>query len=160
MFNIMMTVDSLFLPKAALLSIHLLLKPFSSKFLISPSTDKKNSCAASRSCTNDALSLVFFQPITARLFPISNHSFFCALHSDDLLDKSVRRKASKMWTFQSKQFLSSVPPINWYSEATNFSAVERIRAFKQYSCLCCTQQTRTGSPPLTSMSNFVPDTPV
>ena len=42
--NIMMTVDSLFLPKAAHLSIYPLLKPLSSKLLTSPSADKKNSC--------------------------------------------------------------------------------------------------------------------
>ena len=44
--NTMMTVDSLFFPKAALLSIYLLLKPLSSKLLILPSADKKNSCTA------------------------------------------------------------------------------------------------------------------
>ena len=35
--------------------------------------------------TNDALSLVLFQPITARLFPINSRSFSCALHSDNSL---------------------------------------------------------------------------
>ena len=44
--NIMMTVDSLFLPKVALLSIYLLWKPLSSKLLTPPSADKKNSCTA------------------------------------------------------------------------------------------------------------------
>ena len=44
--NIMMTVDSLFLPKGALLSIYLLLKPLLSKLLTPPFADKKNSCAA------------------------------------------------------------------------------------------------------------------
>ena len=33
-------------------------------------------------CTNDALSLVFFQLITARFFPINGRSFSSALHSD------------------------------------------------------------------------------
>ena len=87
--NITMTVDFLFLFKAALPFIYLLLKR------TPPSADKKNSCAASRLCTNDALSLVFFQPITARLFPINSHSFPCALHSDDsssqALDEKLRR---------------------------------------------------------------------
>ena len=44
--NIMMTVDSLFLLKAALLSIYLLLKPLLSKLLAPPSADTKNSCTA------------------------------------------------------------------------------------------------------------------
>ena len=38
----MMTVDSLFLPKVALLSIYLLLKPLSSKVRTPPSANKKN----------------------------------------------------------------------------------------------------------------------
>ena len=42
--NIMMTVDSLFLSKAAFLSIFLVLKPLLSKLLTPPSADKKNSC--------------------------------------------------------------------------------------------------------------------
>ena len=73
--NIMMTVDSLFLPTVALLSIYLLLKPLSSKLPTPTSADKKNSCTAKRLCTNDALSLVFFQPNTARLFFINNPTF-------------------------------------------------------------------------------------
>ena len=44
--NIMMTADFLFLPKAAHLSIYLLLKPLSSKLLTPPSADKKNSYTA------------------------------------------------------------------------------------------------------------------
>ena len=44
--NIMMTADFLFLPKAAHISIYLLLKPLSSKLLIPSSADKKNSCTA------------------------------------------------------------------------------------------------------------------
>ena len=40
--NIVMTVDTLFLPRTPLLSIYLLLKPLSSKLLILPSADKKN----------------------------------------------------------------------------------------------------------------------
>ena len=43
LLNIIMTVDFLFLPKAVLLSICLLLKPISSKLLTSPFADKKNS---------------------------------------------------------------------------------------------------------------------
>ena len=42
MLNILMTVDFLFLPKAAYLLIYLLLKPRSSKLLTPPSADKKN----------------------------------------------------------------------------------------------------------------------
>ena len=42
--NIVMTVDFLFLPKTALLSINLFLNPLSSKLLIPPFADKKNSC--------------------------------------------------------------------------------------------------------------------
>ena len=42
--NIMMTVDFLFLFKAAVLSIYLLLKPLSSNLLTLPSADKNNSC--------------------------------------------------------------------------------------------------------------------
>ena len=41
-----MTVDSLFFPKVALLFIYLLLKPLLSKLLTLPSADKKNSCTA------------------------------------------------------------------------------------------------------------------
>ena len=41
MLNIMMTVDFLFLPKAALLSIYLLLNPLLSKLLTPPYADKK-----------------------------------------------------------------------------------------------------------------------
>ena len=81
--NIMMTADFIFLPKAAHLFIYLLLKPLSSKLLTPPSDYKKNSYTAYRLYTNDAFSLVLFQPITARLFPINSRSFFCALHSDD-----------------------------------------------------------------------------
>ena len=44
--NIMMTVDSLFLPKIALLFIYLLLKPLLSKLLTPPSANKKNLCTA------------------------------------------------------------------------------------------------------------------
>ena len=46
MLYIMTTVDSLFLPKAALISIYLLLQPLSSKLLTPPSADKNNSCTA------------------------------------------------------------------------------------------------------------------
>ena len=81
--NIMMTVDSPFLPKAALLFIYLLLNPLLSKLLTPPSADKKNSCTDLRLCTNDILSLVFFQPIMAWLFPINSRSFSSALHSDN-----------------------------------------------------------------------------
>ena len=81
--SIMMTADFLFLPKAAHLFIYPLLKPLSSKLLTPPSAVKKNSCTAQRLYTNDAFSLVLFQPITARLFPINSRSFSCALHSDD-----------------------------------------------------------------------------
>ena len=42
--NIMMTVDSLFLPKVALFSSYLLLKPLSSKLLTPLSAYKKNLC--------------------------------------------------------------------------------------------------------------------
>ena len=41
--NTMMAADSLFLPKAPILSICLLLKPLSSKLLTLPSSDKKHS---------------------------------------------------------------------------------------------------------------------
>ena len=48
-----------------------------------------------RLCTNDALSSVFFQSITARLFPSNSRSFSCALHSDDsswqVSDEKLRR---------------------------------------------------------------------
>ena len=44
--NIMMTVDFVFLPKNAVLSVYLLLKPLSSKLLTPPSADKVNSCTA------------------------------------------------------------------------------------------------------------------
>ena len=81
--NIIMTADFLFLPKAAHLFIYLPLKPLSSKLLTPSSGDKKNSCTALRLYTNDAFSLVLFQPITARLFPINSRSFSCARHSDD-----------------------------------------------------------------------------
>ena len=81
--NIIMTADFLSLPKAAHLFIYLLLKPLSSKLLTPPSADKKNSYTASRLYTNDAFSLVLFQPITAWLFPVNSRSFSCALHSDD-----------------------------------------------------------------------------
>ena len=57
--KIMITVDSLFLPKAALLSIYLLLKPLLSKLLTSPSADKNKLCTVSRLCTNEALSMFF-----------------------------------------------------------------------------------------------------
>ena len=60
--------DSRFSILAALLSIYLLLKPLSSKLLTLPAADKKNLCTASRLCTNDTFSLVFFQPITTWLF--------------------------------------------------------------------------------------------
>ena len=63
--------------------LYLLLKPLSSKLLTPPSADKKNSCTAERLYTNDTFSLVLFQPITARLFPINSRSFSCALHSDN-----------------------------------------------------------------------------
>ena len=43
LLSIMMTVDFLFLPKAALRSIYLLLKPLSSKLLTSPSCRQKES---------------------------------------------------------------------------------------------------------------------
>ena len=43
--NIMTTVDSLFLPKAALLSIFLILKPLSIELLTPPSVDKRTACA-------------------------------------------------------------------------------------------------------------------
>ena len=36
---------------------------------------KRNSCTASRLGTNDAFSLVLFQPITVRFFPINSRSF-------------------------------------------------------------------------------------
>ena len=81
--NIMTTVDLLFLPKAAICSIHQLLNPLSSKFLTQSSADKKNSCTAQRLSTNDALSLVFFRPITVRLFSINGRSFSLAFHSDN-----------------------------------------------------------------------------
>ena len=74
--NIMITADLLLLPKAAHLFIYLLLKPLSSKLLTPPSADKKNSYTAYRLYTNDAFSLVLFQPITAQLFPINSRSFF------------------------------------------------------------------------------------
>ena len=94
-FNIMMTADFLSLPKAAHLFIYLLLKPLLSKLLPPPSADKNNSYTAERLYTNDAFSLVLFQPITARLFPINSRSFFCALHSDDsswqVSDEKLRR---------------------------------------------------------------------
>ena len=84
LLNIMMAVDSLILPKVAFLSIYLLLKPLLSKFPTPPSADKKNSCiACTVFCTNDPLSLVFFQPITACLFPIKSRFFSCALQSDN-----------------------------------------------------------------------------
>ena len=55
----------------------------------------KNSCTAQRLYTNDAFSLVLFQPITARLFPINSRSFSCALYSDDsswqVSDEKLRR---------------------------------------------------------------------
>ena len=45
---------------------------------------KWNLCSAKILYTNDAaLSLDFFQPITARLFPINNRFYSCVLHSDD-----------------------------------------------------------------------------
>ena len=61
--NIMMTVNSLFLPKAASLFIYLLFFPFlyfHQNFQPRPLPTKKNSCIAQRFCTNDAFSLVFF----------------------------------------------------------------------------------------------------
>ena len=89
--SIRMTVDFLFLPETALL----LLKPLLSKLLTPLSADKKNSCTAERLCSNKALSLVFFQRNTARLFPINSRSFSCALHSDDsyrqVSDYKIRR---------------------------------------------------------------------
>ena len=42
--NITMKIDSLFLPRAALLFIYLLLKPLSAKLLTPPFADKKNLC--------------------------------------------------------------------------------------------------------------------
>ena len=44
--NSMKTVHSVFLPKVALLSLYLLLKPLSLKLPTPPSADKKNSCTA------------------------------------------------------------------------------------------------------------------
>ena len=41
------------------------------KLLTPPYADKKNSCTAQRLYTNDALTAILFQPITARLFPIA-----------------------------------------------------------------------------------------
>ena len=75
--NTMMTVNYLFLPKTVLLSIYLVLKPLLSKLQTPPSADKKNSCAVERLCTIDALSSVFFQPITSWLF--SRHSCYLFL---------------------------------------------------------------------------------
>ena len=97
--NIMMTADFLFLPKAAHLFIYLLLKPVSSKLLTPPSADKKNSFAARRLYTNDAFSLVLFQPITARLFPINSRFFFLRSPFWRFFLTSVIGKASKIWTF-------------------------------------------------------------
>ena len=51
-------------------------------------------CTAWRLCTNDAFSLIYFQPITKRLLPINNRSYCCAVHSDDsswqVSDKKLR----------------------------------------------------------------------
>ena len=50
--------------------------------LFFPSADKKNSCTVQRLRISEVLSLVLFQPITARLCPINSHFLSCTLHSD------------------------------------------------------------------------------
>ena len=80
MLNTIMTADSLFLTKAPILSIYLLLKPLSSKLLTLPSSDKKqfvNSLKIERKCTLSYYSC-FSQLIAARLVPIFG-SFFPTL---------------------------------------------------------------------------------
>ena len=52
-------------------SIYLVLKSILSKLLTTLSAEKKNSFLTKRLYTNDALSSILFQPITARLFPIA-----------------------------------------------------------------------------------------
>ena len=81
--NIVMTVDSLFLPNAALLFIYLLLKPLLSKLLTSPSANKKN-LSTVKHCALMTPSLWSFssQSRLDRLLPINSHSFSCALHFD------------------------------------------------------------------------------
>ena len=66
--NIMMTVDFLFLPNAALLSLYLLLKLLLSKLLTPPSANKKDLCTAQRLYRNDALLLFFFSAIHGSAF--------------------------------------------------------------------------------------------
>ena len=122
--NVIMTVNPLFLPKAALLSIYLLLKPLSSKLPPLPSADEKNLC------TNDALSLIFFQPITARLFPTNNRSFSCASILTIFLDNcqttscfedmNILIKAivsfyclSKCWPKKKNEINTSQTRLNW-----------------------------------------------
>ena len=60
-----------------------------------PSAGKRICVQLKELCTDDALSLFFFQPITARLCPISIRSFSCSLHSDDsfwqVSDEKLRR---------------------------------------------------------------------
>ena len=113
--NIMMTAYFLFLPKAAHLFTYLLLKPFSSKLLTPFAADKKNSCTAQRLYTNDAFSLVLFQLITARLFPINSRLFSCALHSDDSSCKVSDEKLRRYEHFNQNNKLQSHRSINYRS---------------------------------------------
>ena len=84
----MMTVDFLFLPKAAYLFI------FLSKFLTGPLPTKRVRVQL-KDCALMMLSLVFFHPITARRFRINSRFFSCALYSDDssrqASDEKLRR---------------------------------------------------------------------
>ena len=82
--NIIFYKNLLFLPKATLRSTYLLLKPLLSKLLTRPLPTKRirvqlKDCELMTLCH----CFFFFQPITARLFPIHSGSFSCALCSDD-----------------------------------------------------------------------------
>ena len=70
-----------------------------------PSAGKKSSCTAERWCTNGALSLVFFQPIMAELFPINSCFFSSALQSDNSFNKSQTKSCFEDINILIKAFL-------------------------------------------------------
>ena len=94
------------------------MKSLLSKLLTLPSADEKNSFSTYRLYTNDALSSILFQPITARLFPTAApfpalfiraprfstflvfcdvfYAVFCA-DSENVLKNVIQLTSGKIW---------------------------------------------------------------
>ena len=96
LLNIMMTVNSLFLPKAALFHLSALQATFI-KTSNPALCRQKEFVYRLKMYINDALSLIFFQPIMARLiFPINNHSFSALSILTILLSKCLMKRFEDM----------------------------------------------------------------